>query len=489
MPILAPGLTQHTVVLCVEKNERAVATQAILSKAGFKIITALTLYDALKFIAQEMPHLIITESTLTDGNAIVLFDRLQQNESLKRIPILVNVLKKTREEVMAVAKRKFAGFVLGKIEQENLLPKVHEVMTTHAAISPYFVSFENLSLESDATVSVEATLVGKSGDQIVSRSATEVDTAARLICVPKKNELAPVLFRMGTNLKTTDEIFNLFPLARAMGKGRSWLAKLPEISVSDQGIKEKAAGKKMRNVLYYDPNQSRFEGFYKVLKGYDFELEYAASLKHISNALTTAPERYLVVYLHELLQDASTIEFRNFYKRLSISVKPPLIVGTSSINAQSTTEVRYIKRPFGLGVFVEMLEAACERAASLSENVKKQNISFPGIPACYETPVKLVGVDETGGVLETRFPILSGSKVELNHPMLQKAWDGQRAVTIRVSRAVPKAPDLWQSRFDSVSAGMSKVKYWEKMATFLKTLRPDCFTNPTPEAEAPTPQP
>jgi DNA-binding NtrC family response regulator len=72
---VAQGLTTHTILLVVEKHERAVATQALLGKFGFKVVVSTGLYDALKLVGQEMPHLVISEVTLPDGSVCNLFDK------------------------------------------------------------------------------------------------------------------------------------------------------------------------------------------------------------------------------------------------------------------------------------------------------------------------------------------------------------------------------------------------------------------------------
>ena len=63
----ASGITKHTVVVLSEKRERGKKVEAILTKTGFKVISTFSLYEALRYISQEMPHLIVTESLLSDG--------------------------------------------------------------------------------------------------------------------------------------------------------------------------------------------------------------------------------------------------------------------------------------------------------------------------------------------------------------------------------------------------------------------------------------
>ncbi len=463
--LISPTITQHTVVLCVEKRERGIGMQTLLSKYGFRVVMALSLYDALKYIAQEMPHLVITESVLSDGSAGTLYDRLQQHETLKKTPILVSVLKKTKEELAPLAQRRFAGFILGPLDSRAFLQKVNEVITAYSMVSPYFVTADQASIEKDVTLSIEAMAMGRSGDQLVARSTAEVDPAASMLCVPTNEGLGPAVLRMATNLKEGEEIFNLFPLARIVGAGRKWVMNLPEIKLGEKS----ALRHKLQKVIFYDPSDSRFEGFRDILKGYGIDLLHAKTTANAAAMLKRDPDGVACVYLHELMNDASGIEWKNVYSKLSAAQKPPIIVGTSSMNSRSTAAVRYIKRPFGMGLFVEMLQASFERGGELAQVAGKAYTSTSqGIAVRYQAPATLVGIDETGGILQVKFPLLKGSKVSIGHKFLTAAWDGISVVQVTASAAQPGKPDVWHARFEAVTAGMSKVKYWDKLSKQLE---------------------
>lgn len=467
---IAPSITQHTIVLCVEKRERGIGMQQILTKVGFRVIMALSLYDALKFIAQEMPHLVITEALLSDGSAGTLYDRLQQHQQLKKTPILVQVLKKTKEELAPLTGRKFGGFLLGAAEPKSFLAKVLEVMRSQSAVSPYFISAEEGKLQSELTIAIEANVVGRSGEQVVSRSATEVDPAAAMVCIPDNTENGPAVFRMASNLREGDEIFNLFPINRIVGAGRKWVLGLPEIKLGKQ---EQAAQQRQHKVLFFDPSEERANGFAEILKGYGIDLLYAKTLNMAASMLKRDFEDIEAIYLFELMNDASGIEWKNAVAKLPADRRPPMIVGTSSINARSTTAVRYIKRPFGMGLFVEMLQASFERGKDIANVAGKGAAnSFAGVPVKYQAQANLVGIDETGGIIQMKFPLLKGSKMILKHPQLEQAWDGNTVVSITGSSALPNKPDIWQARFEAVQAGTSKAKYWEKIAKVFEIEAP-----------------
>jgi len=465
---ISSNITQHTIVLCVEKRERAMATQALLAKAGFRVVIALSLYDALKYIAQEMPHLVISEAILSDGSAGTLFDRLQQHEMLKKTPIMVHVLKKTKEELTPLASRKFAGFFLGPFDPKSFLAKVNEIMSAHSKVSPYFLQAEALGLEKELTISIDAAIMGRKGEQLVSRSTTEVDPSASMLCVPTSPDLGPAVLRMGANLRSGDELFNLFPINRIVGAGRKWLLTLPEINV---GGDPAAKANKVHKVIFYDPNEARYEGFREIMKGYDIDLVHAKSIGAAAAVVKRDFESIGCVYLHELMNDASGIEWKNVYSKLPSGKRPPLICGTTSMNARSTGDVRYIKRPFGMGLFVEMLQASFERGGEIGQAVGKNSATVAnGVPVRYQAPATLIGLDESGGILQLRFPLLKGSRFNIGHKFLQTAWEGNIQVQVTGTAVTAAKTDLWHARFEAIGAGMSKVKYWEKLSKHLNAL-------------------
>jgi len=470
MAIISPTITQHTIVLCIEKRERGIATQAMLTKAGFRVVMALSLYDALKCIAQEMPHLVISEVILSDGTAGTLYDRLQAHEMLKKTPIMAHVLKKTKEELTPLSTRKFAGFFLGPFEPRGFLAKVYEVIRAHAAVSPYFLDAESLGIKTDLTISIDAAVMGRAGEQMVSRSGTEVDPAASMVCVPASPDFGPAVLRMATNLRSGDEIFNMFPISRIIGAGRKWVLNLPEFKIGADASK---GPEKLKKVVFYEPNEARYEGFRELLKGYSIDLVHAKTLPMATAMVKRDFETIGCVYLHELMNDASSIEWKGVYAKLPGGRKPPLIVGTTSQNARSTTETRYLKRPFGMGVFVEMLQASFERADDIASVAgKNAATTTASVSVKYQAPAILIGLDETGGILQVRFPLLKGSRLNIAHAFLQTAWEGRAQVQVVASAPTEAKPDIWHARFEAIDAGMSKVKYWEKLAKHLATLPP-----------------
>ena len=313
--------------------------------------------------------------------------------------------------------------------------------------------------------------MGKVGDQVLLRSGTEVDQNASMLCVPKNGELAPAVLRMASNMRNGDEIFNLFPVGRIVGKGRTWLEKLPVFNMDSGGQPQAqgapAATGSPRKVIFCDPNEARFNGFKDILGGYDIELVYAKTLNLAAGLLSRGADSVGGVYIHEMLNDASSAEWKALYGKIPSSSRPPLIVGTTAAGMKSTDAMRYIKRPFGMGILVEMMESTFTRATKVAAVAGNQSASnTAGTAVSLQAPAKIVGLDETGGVLQMKFPVAKGSKVEIVHPEIA-ALIGMQIVTITSVASLPNQPDVVQARFESIAPGMSKAKYWEKISKIL----------------------
>lgn len=465
---IAPGLTFHTIVLCVDKRERGLVLETLLNKKGYHVVTVSSVYEALRSVQQEMPHLVICDSILSDGTAGTVYDRLQQQPTLSRTPIMVLIPKKTKEFLTPLTGRKFAGFLLGQFDGPTLLGKIGEVMKANNHISPYFVPFIHSDTNPDLNISVDATVLGLSGEQVIYKSATEIDGAAALVCVPHDKSYPPVLLKMGSNVLKGEEVFNLFPVSRIRGKGRKWVATLPNVDIDAE------EEKKIWRVVFFDPNQQRADQFKDVLSGYNIDLVHANSVQKAAQLIQRDADSLGCAYFHEL-SGPNTAVVKEVLHKLGGNTRVAVIVGTSSLNVKSTNDMRFIKRPFGLGQLVDMMESAFKSTGDSADKLAKAQ-DTANLECSYHAPAKLVGLDETGGILQLKFPVVKGNRVKLDHELLKKVWDGDNLVEITHASSVKDKPDVWQARFTVVSAsGTNKAKYWEKVQKILQEEYPSLF--------------
>ena len=457
----AEGIVKHTIIVCCQQNSKRSAVVGLLDKHGHRVIPSANLYDSLKAVSNHMPHLVIADARLSDGTAGTLFDRLSKHPVLKHTPILVLVASKTKEQLTPLKGRKFAGFLLGKLEGGTLIAKINEILAANSGTSPYFLRGSDYGLKPGFAIGMPAKIVGQEDENVVCQSSSELDPNATLVCVPKEKNKAPALFKMASNLKREDQIFNIFPLNRIKGKGRAWLTDLPIVGQGgdSEGLSHRVA--------FFEPNRERFDQFKSILAGYEIELLHAPSLQVAVSLLERDGSSLGAIYLHELRQDASSIQLKKAFSNIKPEMRPPLIVGTSSLNSRSTADIRYIKRPFGLGVLVDMLHAAFKSQSGI---VSSAEIASFELDVLFQAPAELLGLDEIGGIFQTKFPIASGTMVTLEHDQLSEVWHGENRVKIERSKLIDNSN--WQVRFSLLNTG-SKTKYWEKLYEQLEKNKSD----------------
>jgi hypothetical protein len=262
-----------------------------------------------------------------------------------------------------------------------------------------------------------------------------------------------------------------------VGKGKMWMSELPKIKLIEDNPKTK-------KMIFCDPSEERFIQFKEILNGYGIESVYASSLPKVTAMVKQRSEDFGCVYLYEVIVGGASAEWKAMYGKLPMDHRPGVIAGTTAMNARSTSELRYIKRPFGIGPFLEMINASFEKAGEIDQGVKKSG--FLGVPVKFQAPAKLLGLDESGGIIELRFPIQKGSKLSLEHDFLMDFLGKETIVTVSAIAPSEEASDSWHVRFHSVAKDVSKSKYWLKLSKALEerlaNLRKQLLNG-----EAPTP--
>jgi hypothetical protein len=455
---IAEGMIKHSIIVGVEKPKRGIAIKAVLEKLGYRALITSSVYELVRLATQEMPHLVITEAVLTDGTAAAVHDKLKSDACFANTPILALILKKTKQELEVLQGRGFAGFLLGDLQGPTFIAKVKQILSASNQLSPYFVNASAMGINPHFDVLVEARAMCRSGDYAVFISKLELDSSASFTGGFPDKKKPPVVLALPSNVRMGDEVLNFFPISRLKGEGRSWLMDIPEISM-------KQTSKVPRRVLFFDPDQKRFETFKQVLGGYDIELTRADTLTNAATMIGRDLTYFGAVYLHETPSNPDAQVWKQMLDKIPVSKRPP-IVRWDSMPVKSA--VAGSRRAFGLGMLVELLEGCFERGEQFAgKDLKSIGVN---LPVNFEASARILGLDEVGGLLEIKFPVSVGAKIDLPHEFLKKVWQGATLVTVLGVAALKDAPDTWQVFFEAVPAGTSKAKYWEKVSRHLASV-------------------
>ena len=459
-------LVTHTITVVVARRERGISIQNWLKAAGYKVVLAFNQYDAVKSISQDMPHLIFSEALLPDGNAGLIYDRLQKSKILAKTPVVLYMIKKSKEEAAVAAGRQFAGLVSGKLDPKKVERVIKAGLNKASNASPYMITANNLDFDPKLILSLESQIFVKADDKIIASSGSSIDEKASMVCIPQDKKLAPALFKSASNIPLGENFYNIFPMGKIKGKGLKWIVKLPVIDIQEeQGVKQ---------VLYFDPDSERSRQFHKILSGYKIELIHADTLSKATSILNQRSDSLGCVYLHEWVSDTAGIEWKKTYEGIAEEKRPPLIIATTSRQIKPKDHTIYLQRPFGIGVFVDTLKAMFNKSREIQDAI--QSVGAPGVDSIYQAPAALLGLDESGGILQTRFPIAKGTKLEVVHEVLNEIWEEDKILWISESAPSTDNSNYYHVRFEAVPVGMSKTKYWEKMATALHPHRVDLKT-------------
>ena len=85
---IARELTKHKALLCMRNTEKADILAAAFEKCGIPCVRTDSVDAAMTELKRSLPHVIIVESVLRDGNAVMVHDFLAKEEPIRRIPLI-----------------------------------------------------------------------------------------------------------------------------------------------------------------------------------------------------------------------------------------------------------------------------------------------------------------------------------------------------------------------------------------------------------------
>ncbi|MDD9951690.1 MAG: hypothetical protein OXT67_09015, partial [Zetaproteobacteria bacterium] len=301
--------------------------------------------------------------------------------------------------------------------------------------------------------------VGRTSELLICKSTIDTTPSYSIVINPEEGHKQPLLVKSGSNIDVDDAHFNLFPLQNAKGPGRLWVDHLDLIDLHNNriGVCEETPH---RNIIYYDKKEERAIQICDFLKGIGIVCTYSNSLQRVASLIKARGEHIDAVYLQELGSTTPEVEFRNTLYTMNDRKRPPMLIATTSCMQASSHKMIYISLPFGLPSMIRGLELCFAYAGTHHQDSKLTHLH--GNHATYNIAAKLLGTDETGGVLETTFAIKQGTQFSTNIPFLQNIWERSGELfTVKNSMPSPQTPRKWHSKFEVLGPTGSRLKFWE----------------------------
>ena len=459
--------TEHSIILCVERRERVVALETLLKQAGIVVHIANSVYDAVRLAEQELPHLIISEPSFADGTASNLYDKLNQHQHLKRIPMALLFSKLAKDEAAALVKRRLAGLFSNNLDPRAIVEKSLKILRGESGKSPHFIEWDS-SKEQNIVFSSESNFIGKVGSFAVSRANFEVETSNEVRCVIKSGNETVALLQATTNIRDKEGVYTLFPFHRLLGSVRAVLSQLPDLV---GGEKSKVKGSNTggessipRVVVALTQSEDEFKSWQNVLSAYGWKLLHAANAAAVAAIVGKSRVAAIWVLPSEGRSDSGlSPELKAVYTSISLGIRPVILLHAKNSDSISKENISYILPDFGLGAILDLLDASLWRASDLSAAGSPS--SHSSITASWSDRATLIGCDERSWYMESQSPLARGSKVVIKQSGSEPFWT---SLNLQVGACTQSTGELFLLRLDIVSPGASKLRYFEKVTRELR---------------------
>lgn len=457
------------ILVVVSKTDKGISLKKLLEKIGYQVHVSHSLYDAIQMTTREMPHLIFTESRLNDGTAADLFTKLAVKKPLSMVPILVQLLQKTKNELEMVASKKFAGIFLEGLKPKPFLDKVQSIFHDFGGFSPFHIKTIDEEVVEHLTISMVSSAIGKVDDLVIFNSDIELDPDACLNCLPNRPDdqrREEVMLSHAFNINYGESFFNLFPLVRARGPGRRWLGQLPSLKGEvNQGI---AAS---QLIYLYCQQDSIFDEYRRILTGYNIELSRLDFEEDVEEKLRHEKKEVMTILVDDCPDQSHLNQWVDKLKSNPLYRDIPIIVLNNQAIKSAGLNYVSLQKPLGMGYFLNYLMSSFLRGKMIRENYERSG--FKGVPCLYRGSARLLGLDESGGVLEVGFPMLPGCLIHLEDPFLEEIFSGDGRVQVSSIRKAEHKNHFWLVQFSTVEKGVSKEKHWLKVVNLIKNQK-DC---------------
>ena len=114
-------------ILIVEDNDDlSLLFKLVLESAGYQVSTVDNGYDALKYVAQTQPQLVLMDIMMPEINGLQVAENIKQQQNNRALPILlVSAVDRLKDEQLA--KSKADGILYKPFNLDELINRVGEL--------------------------------------------------------------------------------------------------------------------------------------------------------------------------------------------------------------------------------------------------------------------------------------------------------------------------------------------------------------------------
>lgn len=465
---IARELTNHTALLCMRNTAKADILAAAIEKCGIPCIRTESVTSAMTELKRSLPHVMIIESVLRDGNAVMVHDFLAKEEPIRRIPLIVCVESRTRESLMPLAGKKFEAIFIGDIQPKAFHAKIEEILATRLIASPF--AFDPLRAGVDNRISsrFSMNLVVASNTKLIFRTDFNIDHRADYyIDGSFHGDFVRATLKGGSTFTIGPRIFASFSMNQVTGSNEGF-ERLVEHTSRIHGFSN--GGGERNRVLIFHPVSDIFDKLRPALDKAGLKAEHAPDFESLIKKCESGENVPLCLYLHENL-DASLSA--TLVKALGKNLKSgltKLIVASRNPAATDFGNLRYIHPPMTVGTVASAISDSSLDLTPVMARLTSENPpeGFHDGPLNARLDFKVSVVDEDGVIIESSRPLTRGLTLEFKHELLSKLFKGTSSIKIDRGYLVKSGSTAYQYRSNYQSKLETPLGRWR----FLKESVP-----------------
>lgn len=447
---LARELSKHSALLCMRNKAKADLVIKVLEELDVPVVVTDSLTEAFVEIRRGMPHMIIMESTLRDGNAAMVHDRLAKEEPFRRIPLIVCVEQRTKEALMPLVGKAFEAIFIGELQPKAFRAKLDEILSTRLIASPFGFDPIRAGVANVISSRFNMELLTASRSHLIFRAQYNIDHRADYyIDGTFHGEFVRATLRNGASFVVGNQTFGAFPLAAVSGSNEAF-EKLVAQTAQHQGFQELSGNRSPKRVIVYHPVTDIYEKLRPALTAAGLTAEHAPSYEDLLTKCVPNGNPPFCIYLHEALDATHSGHLVRILGKDFAAGMVRLLVATRNPAATDIGNLRYIHPPLTVGSVSAAIIGSAIDIGPLMDilDPAKDSKAFHDGPLNARLDVRVCVLDESGAIIESSRPLTRGFQLEFKHEVLTKFFPGKSPMRIERGFQVKNTTPTYQYRCD-----------------------------------------
>ena len=287
-------------------------------------------------------------------------------------------------------------------------------------------------------------LKGKVKNLLVIESPKALELGQNVNVKKHHDEASKIIFKPIYNFELASSVLCFSPIHSLKGTNASWALGVNDLkSEEDLEVKPK--------VLVYCKDNYNKSGMVDLLNVSGFTAEGALTYDEVIRFISKNQKETVYGIVLEMPTNEDLIKFFKLYKTLK--VKPRIIISSREPVAVAKNMVNLIQ-PYSLDSLLDSIKAV------FAVDSKLKIESSSNVELELERSARIITMDSTGGVFESKDPITAGMELEVSNEEFTGFIRGQNIVKIL---ACVESAGGYHVKFEVPGASENKMKFIEHL--------------------------